>query len=167
MDINAVLDIKPLAPDEWCVLKGTRLRALQESPHAFASDYASEACWSDARWQQFLAAARWVVAVESGVVIGIAGLFDGGPLDGWHIESIWVEPTHRHLGVFRALLDTLVDGEHTKGARHLALWVLEHNHGALHAYRRLGFVPTGERQRLLGGRYELRLRLEITPPRAG
>ena len=101
------------------------------------------------------------MAVESGAVIGIAGLFDGRPFDGWLIESIWVAPTHRRLGVFRTLLNALVDRERTNGVCDLALWVLEHNHDAQRAYTRLGFVPTGERQRMSGGRYELRLRLKI------
>jgi hypothetical protein len=40
--------------------------------------------------------------------------------------------------------------------------VLENNLAARQAYARLGFLPTGERQRLSDDRYELRLRLQIT-----
>jgi ribosomal protein S18 acetylase RimI-like enzyme len=166
--INAVLDIKLLAPEEWHVLRSTRLRALLDSPHAFLSGHDAEVGWSEARWRRLLAEATWVVASESGMVIGIAGLFEGSPCDGRHIESIWVAPTHRHRGVFRALLQTLVDRQRSYGARSLALWVLETNIEARQAYKRLGFELTGERQPLPGpgDRYELRLRLAI-PPRRG
>lgn len=149
------------------MLRSTRLRALHDSPHAFVSGLAVEVGWSEIQWRRLLAAATWVVAIESGLVIGIAGVFDGSPCDGRHIESIWVAPTHRQRGVFRALLSTLVERERENGTHDLALWVLETNHDARLAYKRLGFESTGERQRLPGpaDRYELRLRLAITTRR--
>jgi GNAT superfamily N-acetyltransferase len=161
--INAVLDIKLLAPEEWHVLRTIRLRALLDSPRAFMSLYETEARWSEAQWRQRFASATWVVAIESGVVIGIAGLVDGYASDGRHVEWTWVDPTHRHRGVFRALLKVLIDLEVGNGTCDIALWVLENNHGARLAYARLGFLPTGERQHLSDDRYELRLRLQITP----
>ena len=159
--INAVLDVKLLAPEEWHVLRTIRLRALLDSPAAFMSHYEAEARWGEAQWRRRFASAAWVVAIESGAVIGIAGLVDGHAADGRHIEWTWVEPTHRHRGVSRALLEALVDRESRHGAHDIALWVLEDNHVAREAYLRLGFRPTGERQRLPDGRYELRLRLTI------
>jgi GNAT superfamily N-acetyltransferase len=161
--INAVLDIKLLAPEEWHVLRTIRLRALRDSPAAFMSYYEAEARWGEGQWRRRLDSASWVVAIESGAVIGIAGLVDGHAADGRHVEWTWVEPTHRHRGVFRALLDALVDLENGDGAYDLSLWVLENNHAARQAYARLGFQPTGERQHLSDDRYELRLRLRINP----
>jgi RimJ/RimL family protein N-acetyltransferase len=55
----------------------------------------------------------------------------------------------------------LADQQRGNGGRRLALWVLEKNCAARRAYARLGFVPTGERQRLPDGRYELRLRISL------
>ena len=163
--INAVLDIKLLAPEEWRLLKATRLRALRDSPDAFVSKHDVEVLRTDAQWRQLLAAATWAVAVEAGAVIGIAALFPGHGGGEPHIESIWVAPTHRQLGVFRALLGALVERERRNGAHDLALWVLEHNYDAQAVYSRLGFVPTGERQALPGNQYELRLRLGVKPLR--
>lgn len=157
--INAVLDIKLLAPEEWYLLRTTRLRALSDSPDAFASGYEVEADWDKGQWQRLLAGATWAVAIEAGTVIGIASVVDR--YDGRHVESIWVAPTRRRRGVFRALLRALVDRERANGAHDLVLWVVEDNDDARRVYRRLGFVPTGERQRLSGERYELRLRLLI------
>ncbi len=95
-------------------------------------------------------------------IIGIAGLVDGYASDGRHVEWTWVDSAHRHRGIFRALLKALIDRESGNGAYDIALWVLENNQVARKAYARLRFEPTGERQRLSDGRYELRLRLPIT-----
>ena len=160
--INAVLDIKLLAPEEWHVLRTTRLRALDDSPHAFASSLEVEEGWGEAQWRQRFTSGSWVVAIESGAIIGIAGLVDGYASDGRHVEWTWVDSAHRHRGIFRALLKVLIDRESGNGAYDIALWVLENNSAARTAYARLGFAPTGERQRLADGRYELRLRLPIT-----
>lgn len=157
--INAVLDIKLLAPEEWYLLRTTRLGALRDSPDAFASSYAVEADWDNGQWQRLLADATWVVAIETGTAIGIASVVDR--YDGRHVESIWVAPTHRRRGVFRALLRALVDHKRANRAYDLLLWVMEDNDEARRAYRRLGFTPTGERQRLSGDRYELRLCLRV------
>jgi GNAT superfamily N-acetyltransferase len=160
--INAVLDIKLLAPEEWHVLRTIRLRALLDSPDAFMSHYDREVRWSEAQWRQRFTSGTWVVAIESGAIIGIAGLVDGYASDGRHVEWTWVDSAHRHRGIFRALLKVLIDRESGNGAYDIALWVLENNSAARTAYARLGFAPTGERQRLSDGRYELRLRLPIT-----
>ena len=160
--INAVLDIKLLAPEEWHVLRTIRLRALLDSPGAFMSQYETEVWWSEAQWRQRFTSGTWVVAIESGAIIGIAGLVDGYASDGRHVEWTWVDSAHRHRGIFRALLNALIDRESGNGAYDIALWVLENNQVARKAYARLGFEPTGERQRLADGRFELRLRLLIT-----
>jgi GNAT superfamily N-acetyltransferase len=161
--INAVLDIKLLAPEEWHVLRTMRLRALLDSPLAFLSHYETEVRWSEAQWRERLTAATWAVAEDSGAVVGIAGLVDGNGGDGHHVEWTWVDPGHRRRGVFRALLGALVDLQSGNGAHDMALWVLENNYEAREAYAQLGFRPTGERQHLSGDRYELRLRLRLKP----
>lgn len=162
--INALLEIKLLAPDEWQVLRAIRLRALRESPEAFTSHYEAEARLSERHWRQRLVNAEWVVADERGTIVGIAGLVEGEqPHEEQHIESAWVAPTHRRRGVFRSLLAGLTELGRQACLRELPLWVLEENTAALLAYTRLGFVPTGERQPIGPGpaRFERRLRLAI------
>jgi RimJ/RimL family protein N-acetyltransferase len=141
--INAIVDIKLLAPEEWHVLRTIRLRALHDSSAAFMSYRATEARWSEAQWRRRFASAVWVVAIESGTVIGVVGIVDGLASNGRHIERTWVEPTHRRRGGCRALLEALIDMESRNGAQDIALWVLENNHVARAAYVRLGFRPTG------------------------
>lgn len=159
---KAVLEIRLLAPADWRVLRDTRLRALTDSPHAFTSDWRREHGLSENQWRRWFDSATWVVAVEREQVIGIVALVDGTP-EGQYVESIWVAPAHRQRGVFRALLDAVVEMGHLMGLDELLLWVLEDNTVARRAYARLGFVDVDERQEIKSGgqRYERRLRLTI------
>ena len=161
---KTLLDVRPLAPNEWRVLRDVRLRALRDSPQAFTSHYHRERWLSDEQWRQRFRDATWIVAVEHGDVIGIAGLVNGHPDEPEHVESIWVDPTHRNRGVFRSLLDIIVDIARRAHRTDLWLWVLEDNLIARSAYARLGFTWTGERKRIdpEHDRYERRLRLVLT-----
>lgn len=159
---RAVLDIRLLKPADWRVLRDIRLRALIDAPDAFTAHYLDEQRVSDDQWRQRLRTDFWVVAAERGVGIGMAGLV-GHPEEPEHIESIWVAPTHRNQGVFRSLLGKLTQIAREVQLSELKLWVLEDNLLAWCAYRRLGFVWTGEREPIDAARrrYERRMRLAI------
>ncbi|MBL8925204.1 MAG: GNAT family N-acetyltransferase [Pseudonocardia sp.] len=160
---RAVLDVRLLERGDWHVLRTIRLRALAESPHAFTSPYQREFRWSEHQWRRRVETEDWFVAVDDGHVIGMAALVDCSPHDPHHIESIWVAPTHRNRGVFRALLDGIIEIARRAGLTDLWLWVLEDNRCALRVYERLGFEWTGERQPIRPRHRcrELRLRRRI------
>jgi ribosomal protein S18 acetylase RimI-like enzyme len=159
MELTLNLDL--LTPADWRVLRAARLAALLDSPQAFTSSYARESVWGEFEWRRVFDAATCIVAVEAGKVIGLAKSVAEPWRPGMrHLESIWVAPTHRRRGVFRALLNHLAEIDHRLGVTDLMLWVLEDNYGAQRAYEALGFEPTGERQFLPAfGRFERRLRL--------
>ena len=164
--MESTLNLQLLSLVDWRLLKEVRLRALQDSPHAFMSSYDNELRLSDWEWRRMFDAATWVVAREADDVVGLARSV-GEPTRPWtrHVESIWVAPTHRRRGVFRGLLYALAEVEREMGVTDLLLWVLEDNHDAQRAYETLGFEPTGERQFLPDlGRFERRFRLAITHP---
>jgi GNAT superfamily N-acetyltransferase len=157
------LDLCLLTPTDWRVLRAARLRALLDSPHAFTSSYAREAGWSEPEWRRMFDAATWIVARETDEVIGLArSAVEAEQPSARHLESIWVVPTHRRRGVFRALLHALAETERLMGVTDLLLWVLEDNREARRTYAAVGFEPTGERQFLPDfGRFERRLRLVL------
>ena len=113
---NASLDIRILVPTEWEVLREIRLRTLLDSSYAFMSHYHRETGWSEERWRQRLDASTWVVATERGTVVGITALV-GHPNEPHRVESIWVAPTHRNRGVFRGLLEIVVQVARRAGAQ--------------------------------------------------
>jgi ribosomal protein S18 acetylase RimI-like enzyme len=159
--MELTLNLELLAPADWRVLRATRLQALRDSPHAFASSYAREFTWGEQEWLRSFDAATWIVAREGETVVGIARSV--GERWSRHVESIWVAPTHRRRGVFRALLRHLAELHHRMGVTDLMLWVLEDNYDAQRTYQGLGFEPTGERQFLPAfGRFERRLRVRPT-----
>ena len=160
---RAVLDVRLLEPADWRLLRDARLRALIDSPHAFTAEYRQELELSDDQWRQRLHAAAWVVAMEYGIVIGMAGLVGGHPEEPEHVESIWVASTHRKQGVFTSLLGRVVEVARGAQLNELWLWVFEDNVCAWRTYVRSGFVWTGERKRIAPDhhRFERRMRLVI------
>ena len=161
--LESTLELRLLRSVDWRVLKEARLRALRDSPHAFISPYDHELRLSEFEWRRKFEAASWVVAQEGEEVVGLAGSVSD-PATPWirHVESIWVAPTHRRRGVFRALLYALADIERRIGVTDLLIWVLDDNQEAERAYQTVGFEPTGERQFLPAlGRFERRLWLGI------
>jgi ribosomal protein S18 acetylase RimI-like enzyme len=161
--MESILDLQMLSPVDWRVLKEVRLRALQDSPHAFMSCYDTEILLSDLEWRRMFDASTWIVAREANAVVALARSV-GDPMRPWtrHVESIWVAPTHRRRGVFRGLLYALAEVERERGITDLLLWVMEDNHDAQRAYETVGFEPTGESQFLPDlGRFERRFRLGI------
>jgi ribosomal protein S18 acetylase RimI-like enzyme len=162
--MELALNLDLLAPADWRTFRAARLAALLDSPHAFTSSYACESDWSEFEWRRAFDAATCLVARETEKVVGLAM----SVAEPWrprmrHLESIWVTPTHRRRGVFRALLSELAKINQRMGVTDLMLWVLEDNYDAQRAYRALGFEPTGERQFLPAfGRFERRMRLKTT-----
>lgn len=160
---RAVLDVRLLEPADWRLLRDTRLRALIDSPQAFTSSYHSERRWNEQQWRQRFRAATWMVALDRGAVIGIAGLVNDHPEEPEHVESIWVAPSHRGRGVFRSLLQSMIEISRRAELDFLWLWVLEDNAHARRVYAHLGFVWTGEQKPVQadGPRLERRLRLTL------
>ena len=160
---KAVLDVRLLEPADWQVLRDTRLRALIDSPGAFTAYYHRECRLTEGQWRQRLHTATWVVAIEHGAVIGIAGLVNDDPEEPEHVESIWVAPGHRNRGVFGSLLNTMVEIGRRADLTELWLWVLEDNQLAQMVYAQLGFRWTGERKPIdpAHRRFERRLSLAL------
>ena len=153
------LQLQLLAPADWQVLRAARLEALSESPNAFTSSHIRERAWLEPEWRRLFESATWVIAREAENLIGLAkSVHEPRRPRARHLESIWVAPTHRRRGVFRALVHHIAEIDHEMGVTDLMLWVLEDNCNAQRAYEALGFEPTGERQFLPAfGRFERRL----------
>src|SRR3954453_513396 len=99
-------------------------------------------------WRDQFAAGTWVVGpVEAGERTGLAGLL-WPPTEAPHVEWVWVAASHRGRGMLRSLMEELAAAARSADARTLKLWVLKDNADALAAYRKLGFIETGEEQEL-------------------
>jgi ribosomal protein S18 acetylase RimI-like enzyme len=142
---DAVLNVELLTSTDWWVLRAARLRALTDSPYAYTSAHQLENAWDNRHWRQLLAAGKWAVAKDRRDTIGIAGLVRSASQPP-HVQGVWVAPSHRKRGVLQSLIETLADEAREMGLSALLLWVLKDNTVALDAYRKLGFIDTGEEQ---------------------
>jgi ribosomal protein S18 acetylase RimI-like enzyme len=138
------------------LIRQLRLRALKADPDAFLADLGAEEQRDEKAWERETRSCTWVAATTArrGVGVGVARVRRA--VDGIHLEALWVDRAHRRLGVATRLMHELLAIARQEGATRVYVWVLDGNAAALALYRRLGFIPTRESQRLPDGRTERR-----------
>jgi GNAT superfamily N-acetyltransferase len=150
--------VAELKPNQWQLLKVMRLLALQDAPAAFVNTSAAERALTQADWQDRFDGATWVVARIGLYYVGIARLAPPEPGLPWvrFVESVWVDPDYRGLGVLREMVEHLEGLARAADATELRLWVLDTNESADRAYRKLEFghmfVTQETAKRAAGGR---------------
>jgi ribosomal protein S18 acetylase RimI-like enzyme len=143
-------------PDEWAVVRDLRLAALADAPEAFASTLAREQSRTEAEWRSRIALIPWFLAGPPGRPGGLVAMFPvtgatpegpAHPVAEWHLVSMWVAPARRGRGVAARLVTAVLEHARVAGAGRVTLWVATGNARAEACYRRMGFQPTGRRQR--------------------
>lgn len=134
--------------------RSVRLRALKDSPNAFASRYEVESKLSDDEWLK--KADLWgngqtsigYLAQDDGEedACGIAACYFPDDGSGPYLVSMWVAPTHRRRAVGQQLVEAVERWARSRGARQLLLDVTTSNEPAIHFYEKLGFTKTGKVQ---------------------
>lgn len=127
---------------DWQRYREIRLRALAESPEAYASSLEREQAYDADRWQQLLTGAATFLAIEDRQVVGTATGWRQDPEE-LRVVAMYVVPEARGRRVAHALLDEIRRQAHEQAAGRLVLDVAEGNAGALASYRAYGFAPTG------------------------
>jgi ribosomal protein S18 acetylase RimI-like enzyme len=144
-----MIAVELITPKNALVFKAARLRALQDTPTAFGSTYARESQLSDVDWLNRAAQCTsetsvGYLAMDAETACGIARATpDDQDLSVAWVESMWVAPSHRRLGIGRLLIDTILAWARSRGVRALKLHVTSNNEPAISFYQRLGFSPTG------------------------
>lgn len=137
-----------MQPGQWRQLRDIRLRALTDSPDAFASTLDRELALGEADWQWRIANGCNVIAAIGSEPVGLAGgyLHAGVP----ELIAMWVQPESRGAGVADVLVDAVAGWAREQGADRLTLWVVDGNERAERVYLRLGFARTGAGQPVPG-----------------
>jgi ribosomal protein S18 acetylase RimI-like enzyme len=157
------VQIRRLEPREWKRYRDLRLRALLDTPDAFASTHAEQASLDDDYWRGRAGdeeSAIFVTADFSAMAIGFlrapgkAGLV-----------SMWVAPESRGRGLGSGLVERVVSWAEDIGADEVTLWANEQNAAALGLYERAGFAATGERKPLASTPGASEIELGLTLPR--
>ena len=132
------------------ILKSIRLRALKDSPTAFASTYEKESQLTDDDWVK-RAVERddgirsiGYLAFDGDRPCGLAGGYfpDHRPIV--YLVSMWVEPQARRQGVGQLLVDAVYQWATQRGAHEVLLEVTTINQAAITFYERIGFKRTGK-----------------------
>ena len=139
------LEVRQLAAEDWAQLRTTWLAALAEAPYAFASTVTREQQLTEQDWRERAGRGGTFAAWDGDAIVGLATGLDRGGGD-WHLVGMWVSPKVRGTGIADRLVAAVCDLAKYSGATSVTLWVTEVNGRARAFYRRLGFVPTGDRQ---------------------
>lgn len=67
------------------------------------------------------------------------------------IETLYLDPRRRRMGIGRLLVDAAIDSAIAKGHARVGLWCAELNTDATSFYRKIGFKPTGRRKTVVIG----------------
>ena len=144
--------IRELERHEWALFRELRLRALADSPDAFARTLAEALGEDDAYWVKLTESVTvpggqvMLVAEVQGRPVGMAfGLFDKERAKTGHAAGMWVDPDARGRGAGRALLDAAIAWARSRALDRLELWVTQGNSPAVRLYERAGFADTGRR----------------------
>ncbi|AXI77805.1 GNAT family N-acetyltransferase [Peterkaempfera bronchialis] len=155
--------VRRVAAHEWLRLRDLRLEALQDTPTAFVSQYATERMKSDTEWQSRALCGSGAEAQADGRLTATYVLEPAGS-GRWggmvtvfqepdavkpqvHLVGVYVAPEYRGraVGAAEALVREALEWAFTEGgAERVRLFVREDNGRALAFYRRLGFAETGE-----------------------
>jgi len=144
--------VRRLRAGEATLLKDLRLRALADAPTAFAHTHAEISAKPDTYWDEMTASLTsrnvMFVAEADGRAIGMAfGVLQRDRPDVPHVGGMWVDPVARVAGVGHALTAAVLDWAREGGFQRIGLWVTEGNAPAIALYERMGFTPTGRRDR--------------------
>jgi len=136
--------VELLTPDQWERVRAIRLRALEDSGHAFGGTFEAESAEDEATWRLKFEKNDFLIASVDGVdaaMLYIEVLQGDFGATCW-IGGCWSDPNFRGKGLMRAMF-TYID-EQDKDWKVQGLGVWTDNFSAIAAYENLGFVKMGE-----------------------
>ena len=150
-----MVQVRRVRAGEGPQLRELRLRALRDTPHAFASSHRLEVAQPEAHWSELALASekgqdavvlvamhdrRWIAMAASRWFDQEAGIAQ--------LWGMWVEPAARGRGVGRTLVSAVASWAAARGAAVLRLGVTDPAAEVASFYEQLGFRRTGESRRL-------------------
>jgi len=144
--------IRRIQPGDGPILREVRLRALLDTPSAFARTHAEEAEYADDLWSWRAENAAtgndsvYFLSFMPGEshACGMVGAYRPDESTIPDLVSMWVAPDHRGAPIAAALVDQVVRWAAAADYPSIELWVTRGNDRAAAFYRRCGFVETGD-----------------------
>lgn len=137
------ITVRRLGASDWQLKRDLRLKALQDSPKAFASSYDLEVHRSVEEWQNWPSDGAYFAAFDDRKAVGIAGSWmRAGEPQVTHLISMWIAPDARGAGIAGLLTTAVAAWAREHKAARMELEVAAGNDTAMRAYLRNGFVAT-------------------------
>ena len=140
------ITVRPAVPDDWPIIVEFNCLLAEESEGKTLDrahvEPGVQALLADPR------KGRYLIATDAGRAVGqLMHTYEWSDWrngDIWWLQSVYVHPDYRRLGVFRALFERLrSEAEAEPSVVGLRLYVEEHNTRAHETYHRLGLVNGG------------------------
>ncbi len=146
------MTVRVLTEEDWPVYRALRLRALEDSPGAFAATATEEQSYGEHVWRSRMRRAQRLIAVVAEHPVAIASLrtMHGDFAHVAEIFSVWVQPAHRGRGIATALMESCAEQALTEGHSQLVYWVGTDNASAVAFASGFGFRPTDMRRPMHG-----------------
>jgi GNAT superfamily N-acetyltransferase len=143
---RAMFDVRQATTDDEDLIRALRLRAVLDSPEAFASTYERELSRTADDWSRWISPGVTFFFRVDGEARGL--VYAGRDLHEASIVNLmamWVAPNLRRAGAPDLLVSAVSAWALEKGATEIRLNVFQANHRARRCYERLGFRATGRR----------------------
>jgi GNAT superfamily N-acetyltransferase len=173
--VGGSIEIRRVRACEAAQLRELRLETMADAPYAFSSSYERERGRPDEFWKRLAtqtdegASEATFIAVDENRWVGLAGVFlgDANSARGY-VWGMWVAEDRRRTGVGRRLITAIRDWGADRGLaeRRLSVSDSERSDPARRLYESLGFVRTGEVERMA---FDPSLRADVMtlPPPCG
>lgn len=149
------MEIRRIHPDEGPQLRAIRLKALSDTPDAFAVSLADAEKDPEERWEGRAKRASsgdmavTLIAIEDSVWYGmVSGFLVPEQPHVAQLVAMWVDPTRRRQGVALSMVEGIIQWAREREAKNLQLWVTETNSAAKALYASTGFRHTDKVQLL-------------------
>lgn len=148
------LDVRRIRAEEWPRWRDVRLRMLREEAAFFGTRWEDASREPDERWRAWVAEAaegvtRVIFVAERGDRwAGVVGAFPRVDPAETQLISMWVDPALRGGGIAEQLIRAVAEWARERGSTSVFLFAQETNVRAQRLYERVGFRPTGDRERV-------------------
>ena len=146
-----MVEVRAVRGTEAAPLRALRLRALADSPEAFASSLEHEVALPDSHWIELAHQSELAdhvaiyVAIDGGEWLGMAaGRWFDRERGIAHLWGMWVDPAERRRRVGERLVAGVRVWAAAHGAQFVRLGVATREDDPTPFYEHLGFVRTGE-----------------------
>jgi GNAT superfamily N-acetyltransferase len=136
--------VELLTPDQWERARAIRLRALEDSGHAFGGTFDAESAEDEATWRLKFEKNDFLIASVDGVdaaMLYIEVLKGDFGATCW-IGGCWSDPKFRGKGLMRLMFNYIDEQDKDWKIQGLGVWI--DNFSAIAAYEKLGFVKMGD-----------------------